>query len=438
MADKPEMKALIIGSCSKLGNRSGQAMVIMAVAMIVLLVAAGIGVDLGYIYLSRNRLQNMVDAAVLAGAQELPSSYDAKQAAAQCYAQNFSPSNPPMMQPIGSPTGADPNASYYTIGSDEFQAITPYTITGNQRPPSQVMKTRAIRQLHLFFMPIIGIRTFNISAEASGSNGGGYGSARGMVVLDPNGGSSLQLTGNAEFSVPNGCLVIDSTADNAMSLNGNVRLSTLGTYVVGNYRAWGNIHMTPTPLTGQNPSPDPLLQLAAPPATGLPTFAGQTIQGNNSITLNPGIYTGKLTIRGNSDVTFNPGIYIFRNGIEISGNADVYGSNVLIYNQGGELEFTGNTDVNLTPPTTGTYAGISIFQARNNNNAMTITGNAGWSIQGTFYLPNANLELQGNIGLIRSMIIAYRISIIGNSSLQIDASEPTAIQAPTGGILLEE
>ncbi|MDD3926664.1 MAG: pilus assembly protein TadG-related protein [bacterium] len=423
---------------SKSENRSAQAMVMVAIMMVVLLVAAGMGVDIGYIYLSRNRLQNMVDAAVLAGSQELPSSYDAKLAAAQCYAQNVSPSNPPMIQAIVTPVGADPNASYYTIGNDQFQAITPYTISGNQRPPSQLMKTRAVRQLRLFFMPVIGIRTFAVSAEASGSNGGGYGSARGMVVLDPNGGSSFQLTGNAEFNVPNGCLVVDSTADNAMSLNGNVRLSTLGTYIVGNYRAWGNIHMTPTPLTGQVPSPDPLIQLPVPSTTGLPSFAGQTIQGNSSVTLNPGIYTGRLTIRGNADVFFNPGTYIFRNGIEISGNADVNGSNVLIYNQGGELEFTGNTDVDLTPATTGTYAGITIFQARDNHTAMTVTSNADWSIQGTFYLPNAELDLQGNIGLIRSMVIAYRIAIIGNSWLQIDASEPTSIIAPTGGILLEE
>lgn len=69
---------------------------------------------------------------------------------------------------------------------------------------------------------------------------------------------------------------------------------------------------------------------------------------------------------------------------------------------------------------------------------MTITGNADWSIQGTFYLPNAGLELQGNTSLIRSMIIAYRLSVIGNSSLRIDASEPAAAQTPTGGILLEE
>ncbi|MDD2486087.1 MAG: Tad domain-containing protein [bacterium] len=413
-------------------------MVIIAIMMIILLVVAGMGVDLGYIYVSRNRLQNMVDAAVLAGAQELPSSYDAKQAAAVCYACNLSPDNSPTPQLGIPPAGIDPNGTYYNIGSDEFLAITPYTITGNQRPASQIMKVKAQRKLRLFFMPLIGISTFTVCAEASGSNGSGYGSARGMVILDPDGGASLQLTGNADFNVPNGCLIINSTAGNAMSLNGNVTLSTQGTYVVGNYQAWGNIHMAPTPLIGQNPSPDPLAELAAPSITGLPSFKGENIRGNRMITLNPGVYTGKLAIGGNAAVTFNPGTYIFQNGIEINGNAAVTGSDVLIYNQGGPLSFTGNTRINLTPPTSGDYAGISIFQAHTNNNTMTITGNADWSIQGTFYLPNAGLELQGNTSLIRSMIIAYRLSVIGNSSLRIDASEPAAAQTPTGGILLEE
>ena len=419
-------------------SRSGQAMVIIAIMMILLLVVAGMGVDLGYMYVSRNRLQNMVDAAVLAGAQELPSSYDAKQAAALCYACNLSPDNPPMPQLGIPPAEIDPNGTYYNIGSDEFLAITPYTITGNQRPAFQIMKVKAQRKLRLFFMPLIGISTFTVCAEASGSNGSGYGSARGMVILDTEGSSSFQLTGNADFNIPNGCLVINSTSDNAMSLNGNVTLATLGTYITGNYQAWGNIHMTPVPLIRQKPSPDPLAELPAPPITGLPSFKGGSIRGSCIVVLDPGIYTGKLAIGGNADVTFNPGTYVFQKGIEINGNADVTGSNVLIYNQGGALSFTGNTRVNLTPPASGDYAGISIFQARTNNNAMTITGNAGWSIQGTFYLPNAGLELQGNTKLIRSMIIAYRLSIIGNSSLRIDASEPVAAQTPTGGILLEE
>jgi hypothetical protein len=181
-----------------------------------------------------------------------------------------------------------------------------------------------------------------------------------------------------------------------------------------------------------------MFQLAAPSITGLPSFKGGNIRDNRMITLNPGVYTGKLAIGGNAAVTFNPGTYIFQNGIEINGNAAVTGSDVLIYNQGGPLSFTGNTRINLTPPTSGDYAGISIFQAHTNNNTMTITGNADWSIQGTFYLPNAGLELQGNTSLIRSMIIAYRLSVIGNSSLRIDASEPAAAQTPTGGILLEE
>ena len=51
--------------------RRGQAMVLYALLMPVLIIAVGVGVDLGWYYLTVSRLQNAADAAVLAGALKL-------------------------------------------------------------------------------------------------------------------------------------------------------------------------------------------------------------------------------------------------------------------------------------------------------------------------------------------------------------------------------
>ncbi|WP_157842663.1 MULTISPECIES: TadE/TadG family type IV pilus assembly protein [Bacillus] len=57
-------------------QEDGAVIVLVALFMTILLGCVGLVVDMGSIYLEKNRLQKMVDAAVLAGAQELPDSFD--------------------------------------------------------------------------------------------------------------------------------------------------------------------------------------------------------------------------------------------------------------------------------------------------------------------------------------------------------------------------
>ncbi|MDD3926665.1 MAG: Tad domain-containing protein [bacterium] len=442
-----------IGSCSLKSNKStklsGQAMVIVAIAVIVLVIAAGMGVDLGYIYLSRNSLQNMTDAAALAGAQGLPSSYDARQASAACYARNISPANPPIPQFATPPAGADPNASYYTIGSDEFQAITPYTIPGNQRPASQIIKVKARRQLHLFFMPLINIRTFTVSAEASSSKGAGSGGAgRGLIVLNPDAYRALQITGNARVRVPNGSAIIQSDNSQALYIDGSSEIHTRQTYIVGGWAKNKNapVVLDPAPLTNQPPLSDPLADLTAPSTQGLPVFSGITIPYSssappwwiNELTLQPGVYTGKIILQGDCRVTFAPGVYILQNGITITASAQAFGSGVMFYNAGGVFDSSGNSRFYVTPPTSGLYEGMLVFQARNNTSEMLIRNSTGWSEHGTIYLPSATLSATGDVQYTMDMVIANKVNVRNSCSLNINAVEPGATGGATGGITLEE
>ncbi|QHS22503.1 pilus assembly protein [Virgibacillus sp. MSP4-1] len=55
-------------------REDGAVMVLVALAMSAFLAMVALVLDGGHFYLEKNRLQNMVDAAALAGAQELPSS----------------------------------------------------------------------------------------------------------------------------------------------------------------------------------------------------------------------------------------------------------------------------------------------------------------------------------------------------------------------------
>jgi hypothetical protein len=69
-----------------ISNESGSALVLVAISMTVLLGMVSLVTDVGLIYVSKARLVNAVDAAVLAGAQELPEKPDLAVSVAENYA----------------------------------------------------------------------------------------------------------------------------------------------------------------------------------------------------------------------------------------------------------------------------------------------------------------------------------------------------------------
>ena len=116
------------------------------------------------------------------------------------------------------------------------------------------------------------------------------------------------------------------------------------------------------------------------------------VTGNSQQTVNPGVYSS-IKVSGNGSLILNPGTYIIvGGGLSVTGNGSIAGSGVFIYNTGSEgtyggIAITGNGEFNLTAPPTGPYAGILIFQARDNTRAMSLSGNALTGITGTIYAP---------------------------------------------------
>ena len=69
-------------------------------------------------------------------------------------------------------------------------------------------------------------------------------------------------------------------------------------------------------------------------------------------------------------------------------------------------------NITLRPPTSGTYAGMSIFIDRNapySNNQLN--GNDKVHIEGTLYMPSVNLTLQGGCDYICNQLIVCPASL---------------------------
>ena len=151
-------------------------------------------------------------------------------------------------------------------------------------------------------------------------------------------------------------------------------------------------------------------------------YGSFSLGGNSSETIQPGIYS-QISVSGNAKLTMSGGIYIIEGGgFSVSGNASVTGSGVMIVNAGsnypgtggtyGSITLGGNGTCNLSPATSGTYAGIVFFQPADNTKALTVTGNAS-GITGTIYAPAAPLSESGNAVLNASLIVDT-LTISGN------------------------
>jgi hypothetical protein len=225
-----------------------------------------------------------------------------------------------------------------------------------------------------------------------------------IVVLNPTVKGALTLAGNASIAVP-GVVLVDSSSTAAVSTSGNTVMSS--------------------PMATGVAVPDPLAGLSGPSTTG-PANYGALNLTKGSQTICPGLYS-QIKVSGNASLTMNPGVYIIEGGgFTVTGNAGVSGSGVMIYNGGsnypgsggsfGGITLSGNGTFNLAAPTTGAYAGVLIFQSRQNTRALSFSGNAMAGMTGTIYAANAVLSLSGNAQLTNPLVVGS-LNLSGNVAL---------------------
>ncbi|MFA0742304.1 MAG: hypothetical protein DFNUSKGM_002427 [Candidatus Fervidibacter sacchari] len=425
----------------------GTSLVLTAFAMFALLATAALAIDWGLVYLARHQLQNFVDAAALAGAQELPGAAQAKQAAAENYARNYGENfriPPPTPQTISCPPSdpdLQPTTTCYRVGDDLVHITTPYQRTGDPSPNPNLINVKACRVVSLFFARVLGVRQIRVCAKAT-AIGSRPAVAHGLIVLDPSAMQALWVQGtlmapDTRLDVRNGSVYVNSSHQWAVYVRGRGGYLTADKiYIFGGYYLGPvGAYIIPTPLTGQPPTTDPLASLPPPSTSGLPTFPGQNIIGNPfrdppRVTLQPGIYTGPIRVGVGAIVTLQPGIYILRGGLYVWGHSEVRGNGVLLYNENGPISVI-NAKLILSSPTSGTYKGIAIFQPSSNGSGLAFQAwGSGWlydtlQLNGTIYAPRALVHFYDKaVGRIRGMLIARLVKIERHSQVTIDTEEP--------------
>jgi hypothetical protein len=203
--------------------------------------------------------------------------------------------------------------------------------------------------------------------------------------------------------------------------------------------------------TAATPIADPLRSLPVPDPVqlGLPyQGSNRSFAGNSIINLYPGIYDGGISATGNATIILHsnldgtPGIYYLTGGLSISGNATVTTaageSGAMIYNNwlgtDGDaddgISVGGTGDLLISPPTSGPYQGVSIFQARGTTSKIAPQVNLGGgsiNIPGTIYAPYANVYIGNHSsGGAIGQVISDTTTLVVNGSNSIGGTGPLA------------
>lgn len=390
---------------------SGNALVIVATGLPMLIGGAGFAVDLSQWYMWKRELQYAVDQAAYSGAWALsnPDSESTYEVRAK---QEFD----------GNVASVKAFATIPDIELADFAG-------GNDN--SVVVTASATRRLPFSSFLTGKAATVSVRAQATFEAGGSYSAC--LISLREE-GTGTDIGGNATIKAQCGLAAL-SCDDDAIVIDGSADVDTDSIATCGTVSSTDPEHEDII-AEGIRGLQDAYADLEPPTNNTARSYTCTGKGKNQQASLQPGTYNG---LRISCNTTFAKGIYVINGGeLDLTHNASVTGSGVMFVLKGGatlKLGGMGNANaINLTPPTAadfaGTpyaasandYAGILVFEDRNNNATSDhiFNGNSKSVIEGLIYLPDGNLRVNGtaNVSAQCLQISAYTLKVLGNATLE--------------------
>ena len=419
-----------------LHKQTGSVVIFLALAMVVLLGFAGLAIDMGTLRYEKRLQQTAADGAAIAGASNL-----AVGSGVTAGAQNASAAN-----------GFTDSGCLDKVGCVTVTVNNPPT-SGPHNGNGLYVEVLVAAVHPTYFMKVLGVTKETITARAVATNlGGGVNSGCLYTLGAPSSSiEGVNINGSATLNAPT-CGIVDNgnfnTSGNALIVNA----ATFGTSGSWNANGPGGT-VTCTVPTSSCPTPnmpaaaDPLSYLT-PPCSPCAGGTPLNISGNGTFTVNPGTYSSiSITGTGNKSpsVTFQPGVYVLSGGnFSVSGNATIIGNGVMFYfTNGATINATGGgnkLDFQLSPPTSGTYAGILFYQNPNDTAGPQLGGDDQSSFSGALYFPKAQLTFFGNAKSYNTgIIVADAIALSGNPTVNLKgtAGLPPGVTVIKNAILVE-
>lgn len=370
-----------------------------AIAMLPLIIGVAGAIDLVGTSHDAAQLQNSLDAAGLAIGTKFSAGMaagDVQQFGLQFFAANMSAADPQeysgSVSAFSATASGSPSAYFISLSS----SISRPSFIGGSAP------WQAYRSASVKIKP---------GAQAC------------VLALDPHASAAVSLQGSTNVAMDGCVIAANSDASDSVNRGGSALVSAGCVSTVG-----GTSGLLPpsasftcgTPQEHQYTSFDPLADVIPPPYT-----LCLSVPNGKTYTLSPGTYCDK-TLSGN--ITLDPGVYIMRGTtIKPGGNGSLTGQGVTIFlMEGAQIYINANEKVTLSPPNSGPYAGITIFQDHGNTSALTLNGGANSAVSGFIYAPDAPISYAGNSDMSAQgdclRLVGKTVEMTGNSSVKSDCA----------------
>ena len=400
---------------SLIKDKKGNALVICAAAMPMLVGAAAIAVDTAQMALARRQLQRSADSAALAGAYAIAQSLESTATVRRANATSA--------------------ANYDLTLNGDMTLSTPAVIENAPTVGSYAGNPRAVRvalahEHTVPFMSFFTGSTMGVSVEATAALV--YTGQFCLISLEQTAVTGITFTGNSTANL--GCGVIsNSPAAVAVSAAGSAVVNADPVAAVGGVPASGAYAAGTTRLPGSLAQPDPFATLPDPVVPN-PCSNQLGVQPNTTHTVvakPSGIYCYRgMDIKGT--LNLQPGIYYIDGGsLSFGAQAVVNGtgvtfiltSNNAVNNPSSiaNVDIHGGAQMNFTSPTSGTYKGVLMYQDRRALwGDSHINGNSSTTFEGAFYFPSRQLTFNGTSGMQTTCVqlVARRLAFSGNSRIE--------------------
>lgn len=382
-------------------NIAGTVLAHTAITLPVLLGFGGLSVDVAYWYGVKRETQAIADAAAMAGALERTRTQSSSGVVAAAE--------------------RDAVANGYDAAAGDVLTLHHPPLSGPVQGAGNAVAAIVERPASVFLAALfLGDETVTVTARAVAV---AENNDTCVYALNPTASGAIKVSGGAQVELYCG-LVANSSDPAALTQSGTGCLTATNAKVVGGY---SGSCIQPPPVTGARPVKDPLAQLQ-PPVYGACDYPAKiTVNAGQTVTLSPATYCGGLNVQSGGTLYLNPGLYIMKNAsITFSSSAIVRGSGVTFYlspnsTNGGSISIAAGADVELSAPTTGTYAGVLFFHDRTSptNISHSLTGGSSMLLDGILYFPKQTLNFSGGSTTDNSssILIADMVSFSGNASL---------------------
>ena len=369
----------------------GNLTMILGIAAVPLVAAAGLAVDMARITEARSAIQNAADGAALAAALAQGTTSEREAIGESYAAANLTKLYGVTATPVVDVDGDTVNVTIDTVVDGTLLAVAfsssgaNYNGEGGTGGGTESGGTLSLPSV-----------AFAVSSTAEAELGESY--YRCMIALNPSANNAIYIRGTGEFETENCWVHSDSASASGIHRQGNADATADGFTVVGNYaNTGGGGDYSVEPETGADVSGDPINLAVSDPGGSASSVTIKKQNGN--VSLNAAKYNN-ITVQTQGLATFTPGVHYITGTLSIASQARVVGTGVtlVLLGSNAKIDMNSNAMLQLQAPTSGDYPGFVVIGDKSATTVQTNTvqGGASTWLRGVWYTPEHKLYTTGN------------------------------------------